>query len=154
MATLEELLKGSETEWIDALPAYQREIIKSLISQGKTPEEAATAWLSASGPANTFTLGTVPGRSLFYEKLLDEVEAFICREDKYQEERNKLLTDFKSTAVQGYIIGAISVAIAPTVGAAAAFIAPAVAVILLTITRIGRNAWCAMRKEQRSGSHG
>src|SRR6476646_3273682 len=125
MATLDDAIGGNETDWIGALPKYQQDIVNTLLSQGKTPEEIATAWLSAAGPANTFPFGTHRGTTLFFEKLLDEVEAFICRDDRYAEDKKKLLTGAEAT--HAYIVGVISAAIGHTVGAAAPYIAPAIA---------------------------
>lgn len=147
MTTLDEALQGSDADWIGGLPKYQSDIIASLL-EGKTPDEAATMWLSASGPANTFPFGATRGASLFFDKVVDEVEAFICRDNAYTEDKKKLLTQVDVT--HAYTIGLISAAISHAVGAAAPYIAPAVALILVTSARIGRNAWCAMRQEQRT----
>jgi hypothetical protein len=150
MAILDDALQGDEADWISALPPYQRDIVNTLLAQGKTPEEVATAWLSAAGPANTFPFGTRQGTTLFFEKLLDEVEAFFCRDDQYVEDKKKLLTGADTT--KAFIVSVISAAIAPRVGAAAPCITTPVALILLTVGRMGRNAWCATRSEQRAAN--
>ncbi len=146
MAAFEEIFAGDETEWIDALPAYQRNIINVLISQNKSYDEIAVAWLSASGPINTFPFGGTQGSSkVFFEKLVEEIEEFLCGKDRYIEDRKRLLTGAEATKT--VVISSISLAIAPVVHASAPYIAPVVALVLITVTKLGRNAWCAMRRE-------
>ena len=41
-------------------------------------------------------------------------------------------------------------ALAPVLGASSVFLAPVIAIVLVTITKMGINAWLAMRKEKRS----
>jgi len=152
MPALEDFFSGNETDWIDALPNYQRKTINALLEQGKSSEEVAVAWLSANGPTNTFPYGAQKSSgSIFFEKLVEEVEGFICSEDRYIEDRKKLLTGAEATKT--YFISTISLAIAPVLHTSAALIAPAVALVLLTISKIGRNAWCAMRYEKKQNAN-
>ncbi len=144
MTSLEVLL-NKEANWIDLLPSYQKKSIYQLIEQGMTYEEIALNWLTANGPSNTHPFGANNTKSLFYEKLMEEIEGFICREDKYTEEKKQISTQFKAGDV--YILTFISTAIAPVVGASAVLIAPAIALILMTILRMGINAWCSLRSE-------
>src|SRR2546430_17046531 len=111
MASFEELFSDNEAEWIDALPVYQRNIINALIAQGKSYDEIAIAWLSAGGPANTFPFGGQGSSQIFYEKFLEEIEKFLCREDCYGEDRKKLMTGAEATKTLA--ISSISEAIAP-----------------------------------------
>lgn len=139
---LKDILKA-DINWLDTLPSYQSKSIQQLIAQGKTYEEIAISWLSANGPANTYPFGSQNTKSLFFEKLMEEVESFICREDKYSDEKKKLLAQFNAGNV--YIITFISGVISQVVGASSAFIAPAIVLILMNILKIGVNAWCAIR---------
>jgi len=148
MSSLNQLISGDENAWIDALPPYQANHLHALIKKGYSPEQAASAWLTIQGPANTLPFGgdsKQPFRSLFYDMLAREVEGFICGAEKYGVDRAKLLSELKPT--HAYVIAAISAAVSPVVGAAAPLIAPAVALILFTTARLGVNAWCAARKE-------
>ena len=81
-------------------------------------------------------------------EVLDELEAFFSGDEKYKNDRIAILQE--KSAVQTYIVGAISVALSPVLGASAPFLAPVVAIILVTITKMGINAWLAMRKEKRA----
>lgn len=144
MSGLQDLFTA-DTNWLDALPSYQSKSIYQLIEQGKTYEEVAISWLTANGPSNTYPFGAQDTKSLFYEKLMEEVESFICREDSYVEEKKKIMTQFKTGDV--YIVTIISTIISPVVGASSVLIAPAIALILMTILRMGLNAWCSLRKD-------
>lgn len=148
MHSLDTLFHGDESAWIDSLPAYQRNIVTALLKEGNSPENVAVEWLSATGPANTFTFGTENTRSVFYEKLVVEIEAFICGSEKYTEERDRLLNHVELG--QAFVVSTLSTAIAPVVGAAAPLIVPPVALTLMVISRMGRSAWCAMRQEQKT----
>lgn len=153
MSTLEELIAGDENAWIGALPSYQAEHIRALLKKGLSPEQVAIVWLTVQGPANTFPFGGDSNRSLrslFYEKLLREVEDYICGAERYGADRAKLLGELKPT--HAYLISTISVAVSPVLGAAAPLLAPAIAMILYTTARIGINAWCAARKEMRDSN--
>lgn len=141
---LNTMLSADDPNWVASLPKYQQSIIDQFLQGGASPEEAAARWLSASGPANTFPFGAVRGGSVFYEKLVEEVEAFLCGAERYNEDRKQFFAEFK--AKHAYIVGGISAAIAPALGTAAPLIAPAVALTLLTVGRITLNAWCSSRK--------
>ncbi|OAB30628.1 hypothetical protein PMSD_19035 [Paenibacillus macquariensis subsp. defensor] len=143
MTTVLEDIFMADINWLDALPPYQSKSIQQLMDQGKSYEEISILWLSANGPANTYPFGANNTKSLFFEKLMEEVEHFICREDKYTDEKKKLLTQFKAGDV--YVVTFISAIIAPVVGATSVLIAPAIALILMTVLRMGINAWCAVR---------
>ena len=71
----------------------------------------------------------------------------ILWDEKYKDNRLAILKE--SGVVQSYIVDAISIALAPILGANAAFLAPVIAIVLLTIGKIGLNAWLAARKEKR-----
>ena len=54
--------------------------------------------------------------------------------------------------VQSCIVGGVSIALAPVLGTSAPFLAPVIAIVLLTIGKIGLNDWLATRKEKREKS--
>lgn len=144
MEDFEGLFEGESSTWLEVLPKFQKEIIDQLFSQGKTPEEAASAWLSA-GPRDTYPFGVEKGISLFLEKVLSELEAFLCGDPKYKEDRSKLSKLPKES--HAYFVGVISSAVAPVVGSSGAVLAPAIAILLFNMGKITLNAWCSMRKE-------
>jgi len=123
-----------------------KQMINKLYCESGNYEEAAKAWLSAS-MSTTAPFGTEKGHSIFFEKILDEVEFFLSGDEKYKDDRISLLNE--KNVVQTYIVSAISVALSPVLGASAVFLAPAIAIVLVTITKMGLNAWLAMRKENR-----
>ena len=66
---------------------------------------------------------------------------------KYKDSRLAILKE--SGVVQSYVVGSISIALAPVLGTSASFLAPVIAIVLLTIGKIGLNAWIATRREKR-----
>ena len=128
------------------LSPYQRNLINQLYEQTNDYEKVANQWLSATIPSN-IPFGTQKKPSIFFEKVLDEIEAFFSGDEKYKDNRLAILKE--SGVVQSYIVYAISIALAPILGANAAFLAPVIAIVLLTIGKIGLNAWLAARKEKR-----
>ena len=128
------------------LSPYQRNLINQLYEQTNDYEKVANQWLSATIPSN-IPFGTQKKPSIFFEKVLDEIEAFFSGDEKYKDNRLAILKD--SGVVQSDIVDAISIALAPILGANAAFLAPVIAIVLLTIGKIGLNAWLAARKEKR-----
>ena len=128
------------------LSPYQRNLINQLYEQTNDYEKVANQWLSATIPSN-IPFGTQKKPSIFFEKVLDEIEAFFSGDEKYKDNRLAILKE--SGVVQSHIVDAISIALAPILGANAAFLAPVIAIVLLTIGKIGLNAWLAARKEKR-----
>lgn len=147
MERIEDLFLVDPNSWIDALPDYQKNTIRKIHSQNRNYEETAKEWLSAAMPT-TVPFGTEKGKSVFYEKVLDEIEAFFSGDEKYKDDRIAILQE--KSVVQTYVVGVISVALAPVLGASSVFLAPVIAIALVTITKVGINAWLATRKEQRN----
>jgi hypothetical protein len=147
---LDELLNQDPMEWVNALPAYQRTSIAQLVESGKSFDDVAVSWLTASAE-NTFRFAadnSTPDRNTFRDNLVLELEGFLCGDGKYNTEREGLFGE-KSVG-RTYVISVISVAIAPHLGVAAAFIAPVVALTLAAVGKIGLNAWCTTRRESRA----
>ena len=147
MERIDELFNVDPDSWIEALQHYQKNTIIKLYNENGSYEETAKAWLSAS-MSTTVPFGTERGQSVFFDKVLDELEAFFSGDEKYKNDRIAILQE--KSAVQTYIVGVISVALSPVLDASAPFLAPVVAIILVTITKMGINAWLAMRKEKKA----
>ncbi|WP_336761764.1 hypothetical protein [Paenibacillus sp. USHLN196] len=141
-------LFNQDIEWLDILPQWQKEMIDQMLTQGKTYEEVATIWLDSGTASNTYPFGSDNKRSLFFEKVLKEIESFICRDDTYIEERRAILDKFK--AGETLVVSSLATAIATTVGAVPALILPAVVLILKMIGKIGTKAWCSLREDLNS----
>ncbi len=147
MTEINEIFTVSPETWLDALKPYQKSIVDAIYAETQNYEEVANRWLVANGIPNNAPFGTKKNPSLFYEKVLDEVEAFFTGDEKYKDSRLAILKE--SGVVQSYIVGGISIALAPVLGTSAPFLAPVIAIILLTIGKIGLNAWLATRKAKR-----
>lgn len=152
MSDFDKFFEGDEDEWLLSLKEYQRNIVTEFIKKSDTYDEAAEKWLT-SRPDQTVPFGSSPDRinkEQYLQKFMQELEKFICGDDKYEEERNKLLS--KADLTETTIVSSASSAIAPFVGAAAPFLVPVVVLAFMTITKISKNAWCEARKENRSES--
>ena len=151
---IDDLLQGEPQEWLAGLATYQRELITELHQQGLDYDAIANNWLTASAE-NTFRFGgenRAGDKKLFREKLLLEIEAFLCGGEKYQKERDGLFGE--KSAVRVYVISALSVAIAPSLGVTATFLAPIVALTLASFGKITLNSWCETRKARRNAAGG
>jgi hypothetical protein len=133
-------LTGGLDDWLAALPRYQRDILEEMLD-GSDPTDVALAWLSTTGPRDTAPYGGArAGASLFYEKLLEQIQILLCGDEGYEEERAQLLREAR--AGRSAIVGAIAATVAPAVGAAPVVIAPPIAIILAILVAAGTNALC------------
>ena len=146
MNSIDEIFNVEAESWIDALEPYQKAVIIQLHKRNQDYEEVAKEWLNSSIPTNV-PFGTHGKSSIYFGKVLDEVEAFFSGDEKYKDSRLAIMKE--SGAVQNYIVGIIPAAIGHFLGTAGVFLAPVIAIVLFTITKIGINAWLAKRKEER-----
>ena len=68
-------------------------------------------------------------------------------DEKYKDSRLAILKE--SGVVQSYVVGDVSIALAPVLGTSVSFLALVIAIVLLIIGKIGLNAWIATRREKR-----
>jgi antitoxin YefM len=130
---LEQLFQLDREEWLETLPRYQQKRIKQLVDSSNSYEEAAKQWLNAM-PENTFPFGAEQARNIFIEKVRDEIEKFLRGDEKYADEHKQLLSS--SEVLQKTLVSSVSVAIAPVIGIAAAYIMPVIVLVLMTMTKI------------------
>lgn len=150
MSELEKYFKIDEKEWLNTLKPYQKNIVTEFLKDTDDYHEAAEKWLTSS-PDQTVPFGTKSGKinkEQFKDKLVDEIEKFICGDPKYESERNDLLSQADLT--QTAIVSSVSSAIAPVIGTSAPFIIPVVVLVFMVISKISKNAWCEARKENRA----
>lgn len=146
MSNWRDLFLQEPDTWVNALPKYQRDLATALLVNSDSPDDAAEKWLGAA-PKDTHPFGAVSSPRPYLDKLLDELEAFLCGDPKYEPDRLKLAGESKPT--QAFVVGAISVAIAPMIGTSAPVVAPVLALLMMTAAKLGLNAWCNLRKESR-----
>lgn len=147
---LDEFLQLEGNDLISCLDGYQQELVVALLENVNGDYiKAADNWLSAS-PSNTYRFGGEHNRSsVFREKIFEELEKFICGCDdgRYDSDR-KNLNEQKDNSKEA-IISVISAAIGSYIGVAAAFVAPVLVLIFLSMGKIAKNAWCEMMKEMK-----
>lgn len=137
---LQQVLQGSASSWVEALPEYQRSLLEAMLAN-QSPSDVAISWLATSGPRDTAPFGGVrAGASLFYDKLLSEIEALLCNGERYETEREDLKNAASWTKMG--IVSFIALIIGPHVGASAVVIAPAVAMILAVLSNAGKATAC------------
>ncbi len=144
---LDKLFQVDSEEWLTALPKYQQVRVSQLLGSTSSYEEAAKQWLEAM-PEKTFPFGAERAKNIFLEKVQDEIEKFLCGDEKYADERKELLSS--SELLQTTFVSAISAAIAPTIGAAATYVMPIVVLLFMTMGKITLNAWCQMRRDSKA----
>lgn len=149
---IENLLGEEPIKWVHELPAYQRESIEILISNGASFEEVAQAWVNASAE-NTYRFAAstpVGDKGTFLGNLKFEVRAFLCGDKKYKKERDGLFGE--KGLGRTYVVSAMAVAIAPHLNVASAVISPLIALVLAGIGKVALNAWCATQSDAQPGS--
>lgn len=146
MEELSNIIQSDQDALLSSIDDFQVEIIKSfLTSTSNDYLLSADNWLNAN-TANTAKFGGEPNKAKIYrDKLLEELEKFLCGDQRYEDDRKKIAESTDKS--QKYIIGVMSVAIGKTLGAAGPFIAPVIVLLILSIGKMAINAWCAMRKE-------
>lgn len=118
MNDISEIFNVDPNSWIESLSTYQKNIINQLYSQTNDYEMVANTWLTATIPMNV-PFGTQKNPSIFFEKVLDEIEAFLTGDEKYKDSRLAILKE--SGVVQSYVVGGISIALAPVLGTSSSF---------------------------------
>ena len=137
----DDIFVGSQEEWLAAVPRYQLETINNLLGAGNTPERVAEIWLSSNGAESVAGFGSSSTNQAFVDKVKIEVREFVCGGKKYESDRKALLSHSGKT--QTFVVSTISTAVALHVGAAAAYLVPVIALLLVVCAKVGRNAWCA-----------
>jgi hypothetical protein len=97
-------------------------------------------------PENTVAFGTASGTNRYYEHFIDELHELLCG-DGYKGDREALLGEFR--AGQATVVATLTSALAPALSAAPAFLAPAVALTLSALGKVGLQAWCKTQQETR-----
>lgn len=132
-------------DWMEAIPKYQQKLVNELLEHA-TPEEAAAIWLDSSIQNNSPFSSDGTGKK-YSEFVFKEIHKLLCGNPTYSEERKELDNILKRNGSKEAIISCISAAIGSQLGLASAFIAPAVVLLIMTISKVTVNAWCEMHQE-------
>ena len=127
------------SEWTGALKTYQKTSINILVAENDE-ETAAKLWLSANGVSTTKQFGGGGSSEPFWDRFVAEFKDFICGHEKYSNERSQLSS--QAPVANAMFVGIISGAIGSTLGFAASLLAPAVAILLFLVGKVGVNAYC------------
>lgn len=142
---LASLFEGDVTDWVEALPAYQRELIMQMLAH-RDPLEVALAWLNSTGPTNTEPFGAFRTASnAFYDSLLSQLFALLCGKTEFIDERRELIRNAK--AGRTALVAATAGIIAPHLGISVVLVAPAIALTFAMMTQASKDSACATLKQ-------
>ncbi len=110
-------------------------------------EDVAVAWLEAGTTSRTAGFGARESARLFYDTFLNLMHDLLCSDNKFVEERRKLLAEYKTG--QTMVAASIASIIAPYVGTATPMLTAVVVILLVVISKAGLQSWCAAQAERR-----
>ena len=135
------------TEWLDELKDFQKRDIKLLLeSTNNNYDEAILLYLNADGVSNTVKFGgekSTTKDSSYIERVKQEMHSFICGDPKYNEYYNRIKNTMEPTKLKTTIVTIITIALHGTLGVSVAFLYPVIIILLMSVTAIGVNAYCA-----------
>lgn len=139
------------TDWLDYIPAYQRDALHSLVGVHGDIEAAAQAWLEAS-PTHTASFGGASAGRLFFVNVQLAVHRLLCGsdEDADSSARAEVAEQFKTAKAAG--IGSLVTVVSDQLGASPTLLAPVIAVVLTVIGQVGFRAWCETVAQLREGN--
>jgi len=141
-AELDALLTDEPAKWVSELPEFQRKAIQELVKAGRSYDEIAGLWLTATAE-NTFRFGAstpLGSKTSFLDSVKKELRAFLCGDRRYKKERDGLFGGNGVTRTT--VVSALSVAIAPHVGMAAPVLVPIITLVIASMGKVAINAWC------------
>lgn len=132
--------EGEPEEWLETLKPYQRNTLEIFLEEDNYAE-AAERWVAATGSPNIVPFGGNHNTKPFWDQFKTEFRKFICDDDAYTEEKQELAAESGTTRL--LLVSTISASVGATIGFAATLLAPAVALMLCAVSKMGRNAFCA-----------
>lgn len=139
MSVTLEIPQAEVSEWLAVLKPYQRSTIEFFL-QNSSVEEAAEKWLSSTGSPNIVPFGGSANTKPFWDRFIGEFKKFICDDDAYIEEKTALKGE--GPVSKALMVSVVSAAIGANIGYAATLLAPAVALMLCTVGKMTKNAYC------------
>ncbi|MFE8064677.1 hypothetical protein [Priestia aryabhattai] len=142
-------IDSDEHEWLDTLDNYEKEIVIELLEASSSYQEAASIWLEASTDTTSpFGTDNVGGQKKYFNRLQDHVRKLLCGDAAYENERKEVTELVKRNVPKESVISTISALIGAKMGLAATFLAPAIVIIFMIISKVSLNAWCEMKTFQ------
>lgn len=137
-------------EFVDVIeklvPSYQKEFVLNTLEQDEKYDyendvKQLTGEVIPVGMIRKTSAKKVKNEKSILIEIKKEIFDFICtNSSKYKEERNK------STNTLEEIIKLIATAVGSTIDIATGLIIGAVTIILISILKITKNAWCSLNK--------
>lgn len=148
--TLQEFIQQDYSAKMASLDKYQIDIVNELVSNSDGDYlKAADEWLTANMPETVAFGGDGRKSIVFRENLFMELEKLICGCDEGQYDGTR--AELKSIAESGKasILSLLSAAIGAHFGVSAAFLAPAIVLLIQGLGSITIQAWCETQKAKR-----
>ncbi|VUS54293.1 hypothetical protein [Klebsiella pasteurii] len=138
-------LNYNKEQWLSTLKPYQSSSINTLLEKNNE-DSVVDIWLSSNRVVSRSPFGGSRLDDLevkvFISNFKKEFKDFICGGQKYESDRERI-SSFKGDA-KTYIVSIISSALATVLGSSAALLTPVIVVMLIVVSNMGRNAWCAL----------
>ena len=128
------------------VPKHQRELVLSTVNKDKDFDFDEVALILTGESKNTSMIKNTSGTNReqsqsMLEAIKKELYDFICtNSSKYKKERIKAGTSIENT------LKVLATALGGIYGVAAAVITGAIVVLLISFAKIGKNAWCELKK--------
>jgi len=135
-----EIPKYNIDELLNELKPYQRNELEKLL-KSNNPIDAAKIWLSAKGADTTIAFGGKKDSHKLWDNFIVEFNKFICDDEEYTDNKNDIKKEMPIS--KELLISIISSSIATQLGYPAIFISPAVVLVLFTVGKMTKNAYCA-----------
>lgn len=136
-------------DWIEPLPAFQRDILVQMRDNIGEVDELVDAWLGSLMIPGTTGFGSTMDRTPWSSLVRNAIHDYLCSSDQETKERRN--TDLAAAGLsQNLFVGMVAAYVAPLVPLSAAFLVPAVAIVLCIAARIGVKAFCARMTEARA----
>lgn len=127
-------------EWLDVLEPSQKQIMSALLEE-HTKEDAMRLWLTAEIPQKAMRLSGDKSVKEYFEHFKEEVKKFICEHPDYAQQ-NAELKELGKVGIP-VLVTTISAFLAVQLGVLATVISPVLVIMLFTVGKIGKKAYCS-----------
>jgi hypothetical protein len=126
-------------EWFLCLETYQKTSLMEMQLDVTQYEAIAEEWLNCN-ISQTAQFGTQEKGKIFLGNIKKEVIKFICDDNSYTEEKNKLKE--QPVLNRTLVVSTMSAGIASFIGSNAALITPVIVLVLMAFGKMTKNALC------------
>ncbi|TDM49295.1 hypothetical protein ETI06_07050 [Macrococcoides goetzii] len=138
------LLETLSKEGTKNLPQYQARVINELLNENSF-DRTAEIWAEYNFE-NTSPFSSENTKATNYVKeIKKELKKFICGDEKYESNRNEIVSKVGITD-NAILISSMSSVIGNQIGLAGTFVAPVLVLLIKSLSNISINAWCNLQE--------